>query len=467
MSLEPDPPGASPPPPPAPPPPNAAQRIARQVGEAFRSGWGRAALAAGSILAMVYVLNLLLAWLQQEATPRALELGGQAVPNPVAAPSIMRAALLSMFGWHGVSAHVATALPQEATPLGGALEVSVSFTLMLGFGLVGYLLFRGGKKLADPGLGWFAAMRGLQLAFVYAALMLVLALFAGFDISLAELVPAGEESPDSISVRPSLAGAFILPFLLAALAAGTGAVAGRALPRDRLARLALAGIAGGWRAAWLAVALASMGFLVVAALHPEITRAYLNLLPGGALSTALIIVGTLLLLPNAGTGIAAAAMGGSIDVAALGDSCAVISFLQFPHGVGELGPGASCALPIDLGPAPLPYALFLLVPLATTIAGGRLAAERAGVTAAKEGAIVGTTVALPFALALWAMALLARFGYEVGGLIPFEVRVWVGPGLLSTFFIGLIWGAAGGAIGGAFASRNASGPGPSPGPPAA
>jgi hypothetical protein len=76
------------------------------------------------------------------------------------------------------------------------------------------------------------------------------------------------------------------------------------------------------------------------------------------------------------------------------------------------------------------------------------------------------TVALPFALWLWVLALLARVGYAAGGFIPFQVRVWVGPGLLSTFLVALLWGAAGGAIGGALAARNASGPGISPGPPA-
>jgi hypothetical protein len=468
VSLEPPPPGPpfpSPPPPPPPPPfrPSAALRVAQLTAHAFRSGWGRASLAAGAILTIVYVLNLLLAWLQQEATPSALAIDGQAVPNPVAAPSILRGALLSMFGWHGISADAEIALPQETNPFGGALEVSVSFTLMLGLGLVGYLLFRAGRRLAEPGLGWFGAVRGVQVALIYAALMLVLAIFGGIDISLAGLAPAGE-APDSISIRPSLAGAFFMPFLLATFAAGAGAVSGRAPPLHLGVRLMVAGITGGWRAAWLSVALASMGFLIVAALHPEITRAYLDLLPGGALSRVLIIQATLLVLPNVGTGIAAAAMGGSINVSALGDSCAVISFLQFPQGTGSPGPDAACAIPLDLGPAPLPYALFLLVPLAATIAGGWLAAQRAGATRRAEGAIAGLSIALPFAIWLWLLGLVARFGYHAGGFIPFEVQAWVGPGLVSTVLVALLWGAAGGAIGGALGAPNASGPEITPGP---
>ncbi len=426
-------------------------------------------MAAAAILAIVFALNLLLAWLQSEVTPRAFEVDGQAISNPVAVPGIPQVALLSMFAWHAVSFDAEIALPQGEAPFGSSLEFSVTSAVMLGLAIAGYLLFRAGKRLAEPGLEWFSAVRGVQVALIYAALMLALAVVAGFDISLADFAPAGEagqDAPQSLSIRPSLAGAFFMPFLLATFAAGAGALSGRKLPRERMSRLALAGISGGWRAAWLAVALSSVGFLIVAALNPDETRAYLEIIPGGGLARALLVVATLLLLPNVGTGIAAAAMGGSFNVTALGDSCAVISFLQFPHGVGQPGPDASCALPLDLGPAPFQYALFLLVPLAATIAGGWLASQRVGATRREEGAFAGAIIALPFALWLWMLALLARVGYSAGGFIPFQVQVWIGPGLLSTVLIALIWGAAGGAIGGALGARNASGPGISPGPPA-
>jgi hypothetical protein len=193
-------------------------------------------------------------------------------------------------------------------------------------------------------------------------------------------------------------------------------------------------------------------------------------LPGGNLSRALIVVSTLLFLPNVGTGIAAAAMGGSINIAALGNSCALISFLQFPQGIAEPGPGASpadlpCGLPFPLGPAPLQYLLFLLVPLAATIAGGWLAAQRAGAGERDRGALAGLTIAIPYALWLWALGLVARVGYSAAaGFFPFAVGAWIGPGLISTVLLALVWGAAGGAIGGALGAGYASGPGTSPGP---
>jgi hypothetical protein len=431
-------------------------------------------------VAIVLLLNLLLAWLQHRVTPQAFPFEGRAIPNPVAQLGIGKAALLSQQVWHGVSIRVIVALPASAGRFGDSILVGFTAALMLGLAIAGYLLYRVGKWVAarETGSGWLSGLRGLQIALLYAAVMFVLGLIARTDISLAGIAEI-REGPRSVSLEPSLLGAFWLPFLLASLAAGAGAVSGKLRPRERLARLAVAGVAGGWGAAWLAVALASIAFLIVAALNPEVTRAYLELVSGGGLAKALLVVTTLLFLPNAGTGIAAAAMGGSINFVAAGDSCAVISFLRFPGGFMEPGPvtglGEACGIPVALGPAPFQYLLFLLVPLAATIAGGWLAARRSGATEAEEGAIAGAAIAIPFALSTWVLALMARLGYVVGPaalFAPFEVRVWIGPGLLSTVLVALVWGVAGGAIGGAIASSRAgaggkpSGPGIDPGPPA-
>lgn len=423
-------------------------------------------MAAPAVLVVVYLLNLFLAWLLSEATPRLVELDGRVIPNPIAALGVPRPALLSLMASHGVSFDADIALPAGEIPIGTSFEFSVTVTFMLGLAVTGYLLFRAGKWVADGavGTGWFAGLHGVQVALFYAVLVLVLGFLAGLEIPLSDLAGSPGQGPQSVSVNTSLLGAFWIPFLIAALTAGAGALSGRVSPRERPGRLILAGISGGWRAAWLAVALASIGFLIVAALNPDVTRAYLELLPGGGLSRALLVVSTLLFLPNVGTGVAAAAMGGSINIAALGDSCAVISFFQFPHGIAEPTPGASCPLPFALGPAPFQYVLFLLVPLAATIAGGWLAAQRTGATEMEDGAIAGATIALPYAVWLWALALVARVGYAAVAGIPFEVRAWIGPGLLSTVLVALVWGVAGGAIGGALAARTANGPGTSPGP---
>lgn len=441
-------------------------RLGRQALDTLRSGWLRAAVAAPAVLVVVYLLNLLLAFLLHEATPRLVELDGRVIPNPVAALAVPRVALPFLMVWHGVSFDVGFGLPPGEAPFGASFEFSATVTLMLGLAIAGYLLFRAGKWVADGagGAGWFAGLHGVQVALFYAVLVLVLGFLAGLEIPVSDISGSPGQGPQSVSVNPSLLGAFWMPFLIATLAAGAGALSGRVSPRERPVRLILAGISGGWRAAWLAVALASIGFLIVAALNPDVTRAYLELVPGGGLSRALTVVGTLLFLPNVGTGIAAAAMGGSINIAALGDSCAVISFFQFPHGIAEPTPGASCPLPFALGPAPFQYFLFVLVPLAATIAGGWLAAQRSGASEMEDGAIAGATIALPYALWLWALALVARVGYAAVAGIPFEVRAWIGPGLLSTVLIALVWGVAGGAIGGALGARNASGPGTSPGP---
>ncbi|MGH2690983.1 MAG: hypothetical protein ACRDHM_00575 [Actinomycetota bacterium] len=444
--------------------------MAREALYALRSGWGRVAIVAAGTLAIAYVLSLLLAWLRSEATPQLLPVDGGAIANPIASIGVAKEALLSLMLFHGVSLGADIALPPGAVPFGASFEVSASLTLMLGLAVAGYLLFRGGKWAAAGSYpeGWLRAARGLQIAFVYAALALVLGLLASTEISFASLIPAGE-GPESVTVAPSIVGAFGMPFVIAALAAGAGALSGRLWPRERPARLALGGMAGGWRAAWLATALASIGFLIVAALNPDETRAYLEILPGGGLSRALMVVATLLVLPNVGTGIAAAAMGGSINIATAAQSCVLISFLKFPAGVAQLGapgtppPQTPCVLPIELDAAPWPYLLFLLVPLVATIAGGRLSAQRSGATEAGEGAIAGAAIAIPYALWLWLFALVARVGAE-SSFFAFQSSGWIGPGLLWTVLLALVWGVLGGAIGGALGARNADGPGKNPGP---
>ena len=444
--------------------------LGRDAAAALRSGWGGASLASAVIVATVYALNLLLAWLQTEAAQRIFAATGETVPT--AAPGILKTALLSQMTWHAVSFDTEVTVPQqEFTPFGASFQVSVTLAVMLGLALSGYLLFRAGRRLAErhPVGGWLSGIRGLQIATVYGVAMFLLGLFAGIDISLGEVVPAGQDAGEAVSIRPSLIGSFGMPFLLGLFAAGAGALRGRLSPRTQPVRLSLAALAGGWRAAWMAVAFASVGFLIVAALHPDATRAYLELIPGGGLSRVVLVVGTLLVLPNIGTGIAAASMGGSINATsftALGDSCALISYAQFPAGMSEFSGGGSvpsCGIPLELGTAPLPYFLFLLVPLVATIAGGALAAQRSGTLGTWQGVLAGLTISLPFALWLWLLGLIARAGYSANTGF-FDLQIWLGPGLLSTVLLALVWGAAGGAIGGALGARHASGPGITPGP---
>lgn len=417
------------------------------------------------IVAIVYALNLLLAWLQTEAAQRIFTATGETLPS--AAPGIAKTALLSQMTWHAVSFDTEVTIPQEElTPFGASFQVSVTLAVMLGLAFSGYLLFRAGRRLAErhPVGGWLSGIRGLQIATAYGVAMLLLGLLARIDISLQEIAPTGEGAGGAVSIRPSLLGSFGMPFLLGLFAAGAGSLGGKLSPRTHPVRLALAALAGGWRAAWMAVAFATIGFLIVAALHPDATRAYLELIPGGGLSRVVLVVGTLLLLPNVGTGIAAASMGGSINATsftALGESCALISYVQFPAGMSGFSGGGSppgCGIPLDLGTAPVPYFLFLIVPLVATIAGGALAAQRSGTTGTRQGALTGMTIALPYALWLWVLGLIARAGYSANTGF-FDLQTWIGPGLLSTVLLGLVWGASGGAIGGALGARKRVGPG--------
>jgi hypothetical protein len=223
-------------------------------------------------------------------------------------------------------------------------------------------------------------------------------------------------------------------------------------------------ISGGWSMAALAVALSFVGLLVMAVVKPDDTEAYFRIVGAGDLATgASVILGTALLVPNMSTGIAVAAMGGSMGLDLFGSSCALISYPRFPLGAidapaGQPSPFAFCqALPIDFGIAPIGYFLFLLVPIAATILGGIRAARRADPVTPREATSVGAGAGVVFALVLLGFMILARItavvdvpivsGFLGGGGLA------AGPDLLSGTLLALVWGAAGGALGGLIAAR--------------
>jgi hypothetical protein len=226
-------------------------------------------------------------------------------------------------------------------------------------------------------------------------------------------------------------------------------------------------VAGGWRMSWLAVALSLTGLYIVLAANPEASAAYSELVRAGDLASgASIVLSTILLLPNAAIGIAAASMGGSIGVDLLGSSCALISYARFPLGSAEAAsapsPDALCeSLPIEFGIAPIAYFLFLLVPILATLLGGALAARRAGSRTPGEAAAVGALAGVAYGVILLGLMILATFAGEVD--IPFSAffgggGVAFGPQLLSGTLLAILWGAAGGALGGLISSRGTEPP---------
>jgi hypothetical protein len=357
--------------------------------------------------------------------------------------------------FHRVPIEVEVPAPSPASF--GDLDISVSFTgaLVGGTLLAMWLLYRGGAAVArtTSGSPWARALHGAKVAPPYALLAVVISLLASVPAGVAGLGSEGA------SLHPSPLGALVWPLLLAS---GAGAAGGLSAAGPKLFGGPFGSLrgpaAGGWRMAWLAVLLGTVGVLVVAGLDPQRTRAFFD----GAVrvtNPGTAVASTLLFLPNAGTGAAVAAMGGSVDLEAPGLSCAVMSYGRFPAGLSTrsapietVGLDRCGALPFELDAAPLGYFLFLLVPVVATIAGGWGAAGLEGAGTPGAGARAGALSAPVFAAATWGFAYLSRVSYEAA-VVGFGGEVTLGPDLWGAFFLPLGWGLAGGAVGGALAGR--------------
>jgi Family of unknown function (DUF6350) len=330
--------------------------------------------------------------------------------------------------------------------------ITVRLALLLATAAAGWLLFRGGRAVAsgtgDPAA--VRAIRGAAVAVPYAAGSLLVSLVAMW----ASPGPTGSAALVDATV-PSILGSFAWPLLLGATCGAAGGVsagpAGGSIERRTRATLA-----GGWRMAWLSVAMGTTGVLVVLALHPSAVRAYLDgAFQRGPATGAVIVVGTVAALPNAGAGAAAAAMGAGVELEVLGVSCTVISYTRFPREEGVTG-GPCGRLPFAIGSTPAGYLLFLLVPLAGTVAGGSLAARRGGAESGRDGGLMGAAAGFTFAVILTGWCVASRLVYEATGPVPVLVshlRVAVGADPVAAFLFGLAWGPVGGAVGGWWTAR--------------
>jgi hypothetical protein len=344
-------------------------------------------------------------------------------------------------------------VPVEAGP------ITFRVALLLATAGVGVLLFVGGRAVARRAGGPPAvrALLGATVAVPYALGAVVVSLLA-LGATTESLGPMAMGT----SAAPSIPGSALWPLVLGVTCGAAGGVA--AAPPGAVAeRRARSAFAGGWRGAWLAVLLGTAGFLVVMALHPSVVRGYVDAaFRRGPATGTLALAGTALLLPNAGTGVASASMGGGVEIQALESSCVVVSYGRIPRSAG-MAAGPCGRLPFRLGtPAP-GYIAFLLLPVAATMAGGWLGARRAAAATVRDGAQAGALAGVAFAALFAVLAGVARLSSEAAGplsVVVGEVQVAVGPDPLAAFLLGLAWGLAGGAIGGAIAARRENGDGP-------
>lgn len=440
----------------------------------FLGGWGRATLRAVVAFVAVLALGQAVAILQAAADPfEALPPAEQIELPQAAGRQVLRAGGLAYFQFHMVATEVLLPplrLP-EAFPVSLDLSLSVSFAgaAMGAMALGGALLFAGGGSVArrQGGPAWAGPLHGMKVALPYAVLSLALSFLVREDVSLAGL--PGEIFGDGVLViRPRPVSSFLWPLLLGLVTGGAG---GLREARDQLTRYlwgrrAWGALAGGWTTAWVAVALGVVGLVMLSAVHHDGTGAYVDLVGrlGGA-GGALVVLLTVLYLPNLATWLVAGSVGGSaVSVGLFGSECALISYGRFPGGVAG-GPSApeslipTCqgfvdALRFDTAPAG--YFAFLLLPVVASVAGGWVAARRSRAASMGEGAATGVAAGALFALILLGLLVVSRFAASaagLAGLFPGGGGVSVGPGIDVAFLLGAAWGMAGGALGGLVGAR--------------
>lgn len=456
-------------------------RPAGGIGAMLVGGWARALSRGAVAFAVLLFLAAVLVGLYEGASPTGL--------SPLELAKVVG---LVFFAFHhvGVRAEIPRVeFPQaQQAPLFGSLQLSftISVVFLLATFLALWLLYWGGRAVArqSGGSGLARAIHGAKVAIPYAALSFGLSFLTGFSKSLppGQLFPVGGQ----VTFGSSHLSALLWPLFLGIIFGALGGLvsAERWMEAEGWTLKARGVLRGGLIMALYAVAFAFVGYLVVVALNPDLpvpfTAAFFQEVTEGGTRGILLLVVTVLAVPNLAVWVLVAAMGGSVVVDFAGFSYRILSYTQFPTGLER---GAPEAAPLfgqlpgipDVDTAPLPYFLFLLVPLLATLLGGWWAARKARSGSPGDGMAVGAGAGVVHALALTALLVMASFTLTLsGGLGPFiqTGRGHVGPPLLTGALLALVWGVAGGALGGFLAGRRAGRRAPAPergpeaGPPA-
>jgi hypothetical protein len=406
---------------------------------------GVAAAAVGLALAEVAAFLLRLA-------------GGSSGP----ASTTLRGGVLLFEAFHRVPLVFELGLrsvPGEATRLA---TVTFGGAPMLGTCLAVGALWAAGRIAARAwrAEGTLRVLAGASVAVPYALACWALGLAAGATVGAPGSL--GALLQGSFRVHPDAVASVLWPLGIGLVAGASGAFVDARSRRqtggvdaDAVSGALRGGVVGAWTALAMGLALAFVGLLVLAAVQPAATRAYLNGAFGGGATRGVAVVGlTLLAVPNMATWVLSAASGGCVAVASAGRTACAISYAHLPTLSTLTGLQSSAAgngqLPVD--ETPRGYLLFLLVPLLATVLGGFVAAGRARAGRAL-GAVAGAVAGLGFAALSLAVAFVARLSLAVDGagstIIGGPDRLWAGPAPVVAFVLALAWGIAGGAAGGA------------------
>jgi hypothetical protein len=219
---------------------------------------------------------------------------------------------------------------------------------------------------------------------------------------------------------------------------------------------AVAAARAGFTALWWGVALAFVGFLLVAALRPGATGAYARFLNRQGTAGALVVVHHALLLPNQSAVILAASMGVPVDLEGVdpasgapeaGGARLTYAGIQGRGGLGSL---------VGSAEFPVWFAGFFLVPAFACFQGGRVAAT--GVKG-REAMLRATLGGLVFAVLAGLTSLISALLVPAPAL---EISLSMGADPLRTALLAAPWGIAAGLVGSRWPARERLDASPSP-----
>ena len=439
--------------------------------EVLTSGWGKAVGRAALAFVIVVLLAQAIPWLATAADP-------EGAPDTL---DVLKIGGVVFFLFHhaGITFDLPNfSLGGAAGPLGAIpVSVTMALALMLGTAVAVWLLYRGGRAVAAEAGGRpvVRALNGAKVAIPYALLSLGLSFLVSFSFDLPPLPFFQGGQP--LEIGPSPIAGFLWPLALGLLAGAWGGLSTakddiRESPRGRTVGAILG---GGWRMAWYGLGLAFIGYLIAAALNPDIPfpfgpdyfRAVAE--SGSVLDAITLVLSTVLIIPNIATLVLVPAMGGALGFSGSASgvqlSCTLLSYTKFPSGGAQPPEGGALfdvcsSLPIRFETAPIGYFLFILVPLLATVLAARRAARRAEASSPAQGAAIGAASGVAFAAIVFLLIVLAGISFkgsgEIGGVGGSQSFV-LGPTFVTGLVFALAWGVAGGALGGALGAGPGSG----------
>lgn len=411
-------------------------------GERSRTGWGAALLRGFLVFALLLAIGLAVAFVGLAAADAGLPFGAALRIGALYLGPFHHVALL----FEGDLDVDLSRLPGSPVPSGASATVELGVALLALTAFAVWLLFRAGRASAFGEGAGVRALTGARVALGYAPPIMLLALLVTFEepAKIGSFVTAG------VRVSMSAWQALLFPLAIAAAAGAAGGVWSWAASPERVAgQRVRAVLGGGWVMLLLALGLSYAGLLVagvvqpdepVALATPSTARYFERVFARPGLGT--VVLGHhVALVPNQALWTLVPASG-ACDVVWGSEREDILCYGSFPNPK----PGGG----IVFGSAPGGYLLFLLVPAAATVFGGRRAALRgpgvgraAIADGAAAGVVYGVLVGVGCMLASITLSYAASAGTDVGG------RLWIGPDPVWGTIVALAWGIGGGAIGAA------------------